>query len=216
RNGRDRAPGLRYAPHHDGGLDRGSRHRSVPRGPAVADPHHAVRVAEGRHLSNALPENWRRARRRPGSADRDFRGQQPDPGVENIPDPIDDAGRQGRRDGDVERRADGSGQKEARLSGRGIREGDRTNRLLSPSEATVFLPSNTCDWRSPRSSSRPACSTGPPRCSRSSAFLSGLSVARPKTTVLYSSGSVGARTPYLASPLRNNVSGNTRNDQSVA
>ena len=30
-------------------------------------------------------------------------------------------------------------------------------------------------------------------------------VARSETAVLYSSGSVGARTPYLASPLRNSV-----------
>src|SRR5437867_4214866 len=32
-------------------------------------------------------------------------------------------------------------------------------------------------------------------------------VARFRVTVLYSSGSVGARTPYLASPLRNSVPG---------
>ena len=36
-------------------------HRSVPFRPAGADPHHAVRVAEGRDRADAVPEDRRRA-----------------------------------------------------------------------------------------------------------------------------------------------------------
>ena len=86
---------------------------------------HALRIAEGRHLSNALPKDRRWPGCRLGSADRDLCGQQPHPRVENIPDPVDDAGRQGRRDGDPERRAAGSGHEEARGTGRGVRQSDR-------------------------------------------------------------------------------------------
>ena len=89
----NRPPGVRHAAHDHRGVDRRSRHRSVPDRAAGADPHHAVGVAEGRDRAEPVPQDRRRPRRGARSAARQQRDRQPDPRSEDLPDSVDDAGR---------------------------------------------------------------------------------------------------------------------------
>ena len=108
RDRRDRASRLRHSPHDDGRVDGRPHHRSVSVRSAVADPHHAVGIAARRHRADAVPEDRRRPRGGARGADRERRREQPDPRGQDVPDPVDDAGEQGDRHGEPERRADGS------------------------------------------------------------------------------------------------------------
>ena len=62
RDGGDRPPRVRHAAHDDRGEHDRPPHRPVPGRPAGADPHDALRVAQGRHLAGAVQEDRRRAR----------------------------------------------------------------------------------------------------------------------------------------------------------
>ena len=90
---------------------------------------------QGRHRADAVPEDRRRPRRGARSADRDRRRQQPDSRRQDVPDSVDDAGRQGRRHGQPERRADGAGDEEARRAGRGLLESGRQARVRGAAQA---------------------------------------------------------------------------------
>ena len=90
---------------------------------------------KGRHRADALQEDRRRPHRGARSADRHRRRQQPDSGVEDLPDPLDHAGRQVARHGGAQRRADGAGDEEARRAGRGVLEVGRQEQLRRPAQA---------------------------------------------------------------------------------
>ena len=60
---------------------------------------------------------------------------QPDSRGEDVPDPVDDAGRPRPGHGGAQRRADGAGDEEAGRAGRGLPEGGRQGRLRGPAQA---------------------------------------------------------------------------------
>ena len=82
-------------------------------------------------------------RRGARGADRHAGDQQPDPRGEDVPDPVDDAGRQGRRHGDAERRAARAREEQARRARGGLREGRRQAGARDDAEAGRVRPAET-------------------------------------------------------------------------
>ncbi len=64
----------------------------------------------GRHRADAVPQDRRRPRRRARGAARQRRDLEPDPRGQDVPAAVDDAGGQGQRHGDAQRRAVRAGQ----------------------------------------------------------------------------------------------------------
>src|SRR3989442_13122337 len=100
----------------------GPHHRSVPRGPAVADPRHAVGVLEGRRLADAVQAHpgWPGSgagdpAHHPGDLEPDSRGQ-------DVPDPLDHPDVEADRHGDAERCAARAGGEERDQPRRGLHE----------------------------------------------------------------------------------------------
>src|SRR5204863_6559210 len=112
--------------------------------------------------------------------------------------PLDDAGRKGDRDGHAERRADGPGVEADRRAGGGVLESRRQERVRSPAEARWI--------RKSAPGGGPEIDGVNPSCDAFGVAERDLGrgprLARARMPVLYSSGSVEARTPYLASNLR--------------
>src|SRR6266540_1886197 len=122
RDGRDRPPRLRDLAHEHRPFDGGPDHRPVPRRPAGADPDDAVRVAEGRHLADALQADRGRPRPCPGDPALHERRLEPHPRGEDVPDPFGDADRPRAGDADAQRRAPRPREEEARRAARGLPE----------------------------------------------------------------------------------------------
>ena len=65
---------------------------------------------------------------------------QPDPRGQDVPDPVDHAGEQGRRHGEPQRRADGARDEKARRARRGATQGGGQGRLRRAAEARRDQP----------------------------------------------------------------------------
>ena len=125
----DRPPGLRHAAHHDGRLDRRPDHRPVPGRPAGPGAGDAVRIAARRHRPDALQEDRRRAGGRARDPALHSGGVEPDPGREDLPDPVHHADQPQGRHGHAERRADGAGRGEGGGAEGGLHEGGGEGRI---------------------------------------------------------------------------------------
>ena len=123
-------PGLRHASHHDGRVDRRSRRsisfRRIGRRRSASCCPNRCAASIAQNLCRKIGGGRVAALEVLIVTQGD---QQPHSRGQNVPDPVDDAGRQGRRHGLAERRADGPGHEEARRAGRGLREGRRQGRL---------------------------------------------------------------------------------------
>ena len=119
----------------DRGVDGRPHDRSVSARPAGPDSRHAIGVAPWRDLADPMPEDLRGTHRRPGGADHQLGHQQPDPRGKDVPDPVDDAGRAGRRDGGAQRCPGGPRQGEAGRARRGLPEERRQGGDGDPPEA---------------------------------------------------------------------------------